>query len=96
MMYRLVIRLKGITYYFECDTIQEAYRAAKLVAAILKVRTKKPTRKKWIIWTTLDCFYEYDILYDKDKSFDIYMAIRSKLLSYDYWGKTRSYIEKHA
>lgn len=96
MMYRLVIRLKGITYYLECDTIQEAYKAAKLVAAILKVRTKKPTRKKWIIWTTLDCFYEYDILHDKDKSFDIYMAIRSKFLSYDYWEKPRNYVEKHA
>ena len=44
-MYRLVIKLRGITYYFECDTIGEAYRVAKLVAAILKVRTKKPTRK---------------------------------------------------
>lgn len=96
MMYRLVIRLKGVTYYLECDTIQEAYRAAKLVAAILKVRTKKPTRKKWIIWTTLDCFYEYDILHDKDKSFDIYMAIRSKFLSYDYWEKPRNFVEKHA
>ena len=96
MMYRLVVRLKGVTYYLECDTIQEAYRAAKLVAAILKVRTKKPTRKKWIIWTTLDCFYEYDILHDKDKSFDIYMAIRSKFLSYDYWEKPRNYVEKHA
>lgn len=95
MMYRLVIRLKGVTYYLECDTIQEAYRAAKLVAAILKIRTKKPTRKKWIIWTTLDCFYEYDILHNKDKSFDIYMAIRSKFLSYDYWEKPRNYVEKH-
>ena len=96
MMCRLVIKLRGVTYYLECDTIQEAYRAAKLVAAILKVRTKKPTRKKWIIWTTLDCFYEYDILHDKDKSFDIYMAIRSKFLSYDYWEKLRNYVEKHA
>ena len=96
MMYRLVIKLRGITYYLECDTIQEAYRAAKLVAAILKIRTKKPTRKKWIIWTTLDCFYEYDILHNKDKSFDIYIAIRSKFLSYDYWEKPRNYVEKHA
>ena len=33
MMYRLVIKLKGVAYYFECDTIGEAYRVAKLVAA---------------------------------------------------------------
>ena len=96
MMYRLVIRLRGISYYLECDTIQEAYRTAKLVADILKVRTKKPTKKVWCIWNYEDCFYEYDVLHDNDKSFDMSMKIRSKYLSYDFWGKRRSYVEKHA
>lgn len=96
MMYRLVVKLRGITYYLDCDTIQEAYRTAKFVAAILGTRTKQPTRKVWRIWNYVDCYYEYDVLRDSRKNVDMRMKIRSQMLSYDFWGKRRSYVEKHA
>lgn len=96
MMYILDVRLRGVRFYIDFDTMENAYRTAKFVAAILGARTKQPTRKVWRIWNYVDCYYEYDVLRDSKKNVDMRMKIRSQMISYDYWGKRRSYVEKHA
>ena len=96
MMYILDVRLRGVRFYVDFDTIENAYRTAKFVAAILGARTKQPTKKVWRIWNYEDCYYEYDVLHDSGKNVDMSMKIRSQMLPYSFWGKRRSYIEKRA
>ena len=96
MMYILDVRLRGIRFYIDFDTIQEAYRAARFVAAILGARTRQPANKAWRMWNNVECYYEYNVLRDSEKNVDMSMKIRSKMLSYSFWGKPRSYVEKHA
>ena len=96
MMYILDVRLRGVRFYIDFGTVENAYRTAKFVAAILGVRTKQPTKKAWRMWNSVECYYEYDVLHDSKKNVDMRMKIRSQMLSYDFWGKRRSYVEKHA
>lgn len=96
MIYRFDVRLRGIRFYIDFGTVEDAYRTAKFVAAILGARTKKPTKKVWRMWNHVQCYYEYDVLRNGGKNVDMEMKIRSQMLSYSFWEKPRNYVEKHA
>lgn len=94
MNYYLYIRHKGLTVKFERPSIEDAYQVAKLVSNLLSIRITKPRIKRWIRYTSRDCFFEYDITHKADRDFCTMIAIRSQLLPNEYWRCKRPYLEK--